>query len=152
MSDEGPRDGFAAQTARIEASRRVWEANTSAFRDPSVPLTLEQLTLRKQVYKQISTDPETFFMNTWERLRSTGGACKTTRCVAGWAQFFVRGAVYEEGSEPLGIPPVDTDAIILLGLTEDEYDSIGCGYFDEGLFYLDEDAALERMRQLAQEE
>jgi hypothetical protein len=120
------------------------------FRKESTPLAPEQLALRKQVYKQAVAEPDRFDMNDWERrYRYPNGSCSTTRCAAGWAQFLARGAVYPEGDEPLGIPPVDDDAIVLLGLTEAEYN--GGHDADEGLFYLEDDEAVERLRKLARE-
>jgi hypothetical protein len=133
-------------------SRRVREYSmTYAFRDPAVPLSPAQLELRVLVYEQALRDPGSFDMRDWERtpwsLRWSESRCKTTRCVAGWAQFIRRGKVYEDGNEELGIPPVDADATGLLGLTEDEYG--GDAYGADGLFYLDDEDALERLRELA---
>jgi hypothetical protein len=124
------------------------------FRDPYVPLAPEQLELRKLTLKQIETDPDGFDMSQWEKQHFNMPPfpfCRTTRCVAGWAQFLARGAVYEygvyENSRQI-IPPVDRDAIVLLGLTMVEYGS------DDlegtcGLFFMPGSEVLERMRELA---
>jgi len=112
------------------------------FRDPATPLSLEQRELRKQVYKQIDADPDTFDMSSWESsVDVTGARCGTTRCVAGWAQFFARGEVF-----PHDAVSVKQDAITLLGLTHDEY---YCGGFV--LFYTSNERALAWMKQLAGE-
>jgi hypothetical protein len=111
------------------------------FRDPSVPLAPDQLELRRLVLKEIEAHPDTFDMDDWERawrLRYEG-VCKTTRCLAGWAQYFARGAVNVNG---VG---TDVDAAGLLGLTEKEYYE----GTNDGLFYTTEAFALVRMRQLA---
>jgi hypothetical protein len=121
------------------------------FRDPSVPVTPEQMALRKRVYRQVKRHPETFYMGSWEEIPPANGTeCNTTRCIGGWAQFFARGHVYQTADPARNIPVVEEDAVILMGLSEEEY---GCSDLndDEGLFYLDDDEAVERMRVLAGE-
>lgn len=117
------------------------------YRDPSTPLTIEQSEIRKMVYKQISGQPETFNMSTWfyvpqpfvvEMARVHGEACHTTRCVAGWAQFYAHGKST--------LINVDQDAITAMGLTWDEY-SYGCEF---GLFYSPDRIALAAMKRLAE--
>ena len=100
------------------------------FRDRHTDLTEGQLELRKRVLHQVETEPETFCMLDWE----IGGGCRTTRCIAGWAQFLARGEV---------TGTVEDDAIGLLGLTEAEYNPRGenCA-----LFYLSNADALTRLR------
>jgi hypothetical protein len=104
------------------------------FRPEGEPLTEAQRELRWQVLKQISNEPETLDMAAWEEK----GRCGTTRCIAGWAQFIVRGEVRRLY--------IKHDAIRLLGLTMDEYYGHGEA---GGLFYLDDAAALARMQELA---
>jgi hypothetical protein len=122
------------------------------FRDPAVPLSPEQLEMRKLVLKQALSSPETFWMGTWEatsmsgRFRPEDGYCGTTRCVAGWAQFFARGAVYKDGDAGLGIHRTGVDAVRLLGLTEREFYP---NPDDAGLFYICEEEAVRRLRELA---
>jgi hypothetical protein len=113
-----------------------------AYRDPAVPLTEDQLLLRKKVLHQVETEPETFYMGDWER----EGSCGTTRCIAGWAQFLARGQVCYFGNEQ-GLPDVEEDAIELLGLTENEY--AGDPAAGSGLFYTSNDEALQQLRELA---
>ena len=119
----------------------------TVFRDPAVPLSPGQAEMRKRVLKEIEKDPGGFDMSSWESGWRTGcGQCGTTRCIAGWAQYLERGAVYENG---LGrdVPSVWSDAIGLLGLTFAEYTGEVAG--DDDLFYMDDDQALERLRELA---
>lgn len=114
----------------------------SPFRDPLVPLAPEQLELRRLVLKQVDTHPDTFDMDNWEEEEYVGEtACKTTRCIAGWAQYFARGAVIYACDDR----DVEVDGIKLLGLTRDEYAVWG----SKGLFYASNAAALERLRTLA---
>ena len=123
------------------------------FRDPGTPLTFAQRELRQLVLKQVEAHPDTFDMDEWERR----GACGTTRCIAGWAQFFGRGRVSWRTSLPTADDPTDycldgpfveNDAVELLGLTEDEFyvHSDYCG--DDDLFHLDDEEALERLREI----
>src|ERR1700679_572181 len=106
------------------------------FRDPSTPLSIEQSELRKRTLKEIESDPRGFDMNSWEIHRHPNQHyCGTTRCIAGWAQFLARGAVYEYGDKALGIPHVDDDAIGLLGLTAVEFGGTDPAD-DDGLFYV----------------
>src|ERR1700733_5603576 len=129
------------------------------FRDPGVPLTLEQSHLRKLTLKTIEADPGSFNMSFWERERSVSkDLCGTTRCLAGWAQFLVRGGVYvfdtggvrvagSVNRAPYGALPAQEDAIALLGLTEEEFG--GSSPLDvRGLFYQAETVAVARMRGL----
>jgi hypothetical protein len=129
------------------------------FRDPATPLGPEQAELRKLTLKTIEADPRGLDMGNWERRKQPNQHfCGTTRCVAGWAQYLARGAVYADGDKALGIPPVDRDAIGLLGLTAAEYGAGDLGphaldtVHDGALFYLTEDEALERLRELARAE
>ncbi len=117
------------------------------FRNPAVPLTEDQIHLRKLTFKTIVAFPDDFCMNDWERKFEGGGQCRTTRCIAGWAQYLARGAVYEHGDITQGIPPVDEDAIELLGITVDEYGSDDVNDVNDE----DDDKAVERMRLLAGE-
>ena len=128
------------------------------FRDPKTPLAPEQLELRKRVLKQIEYELASFDMRSWEKIIPGWGnqhgreSCKTTRCLAGWAQFLARGAVFEYGTDDRRIVPVDDDAIALLGLTADEYGTDDLSDEGNALFYLSDDDALARMRELAQAE
>lgn len=115
------------------------------FRDPDAPLTVEQSDMRKRVNKTIHDERDAFDMGTWEKNlrydRETGKPltdCKTTRCVAGWAQFYARGKVY--------IDTVEQAAITALGLTREEF---GGHELTSQLFYLRDDDALDRMEALA---
>lgn len=127
----------------------------SPFRDPAVPLAPEQLELRKRVLKQIEYDPESYDMGDWERIywERSYSPCRTTRCIAGWAQYLARGEVNMRGTARRGIPDVTWDAIRLLGLTAAEFgtDDPDDRWFGPaaGLFYLDDEAALGRLRELA---
>ena len=116
------------------------------FRDRHTDLTEGQLLLRKQVLHQVETEPETFCMLDWE----IGGGCRTTRCIAGWAQFLARGrcTVDDDG---VSSKDVQDDAIALLGLTEAEFDPPGNNEADEQLFYLNDEDALTRLRQLCED-
>jgi hypothetical protein len=119
------------------------------FRNPHTPLTPAQMELRKMVLKVIEVDPSGFDMGEWEYSEL---GCETTRCGAGWAQFLARGAVYEYGLfDEDGrqiIPPVDEDAIELLGLTKEEY---GTDYSEDkynALFFTSDSEFIRRMREL----
>lgn len=125
---------------------RYLEDKAMEFRNPGTPLTDEQKILRKEVYRQISDEPESLYMNNWEGYMPT---CGTTRCVAGWAQHFMTGQMVNRMT-------VKQDAVTGLGLTEAEY--FGRTYyrdqeaeFESSLFYLSNEEALERMRQLVEE-
>ena len=125
------------------AARRHPLASGDPFRYPEVPLTLEQLELRRLVLKQVTAHPDTFDMRDWEENLSAGnGECRTTRCIAGWAQYFARGEVtfYSDGERD-----VEVDAITLLGLTRDEFRVSGA----KNLFYASNQAALTRLHELA---
>lgn len=114
------------------------------------PLTFEQVEYRKMVYKQISADDESFDMGSWEwspetlghalRLLPEFNNCRTTRCVAGWAQFYAKGAVRE--------PTVEQDAIDAMGLSWLDYR--GTDPAKVGLFRTNADDALARMKVLAE--
>lgn len=126
---------------------------TMVFRDPSVPLGFEQLALRRQTYKQITAHPDTFNMSDWEQVFYDLGhvldenSCRTTRCIAGWGQFLARGEVTMASFTR---PVVEVDAVALFGLTEEEYYGPGNEHGDEdfALFYLPDDPAVERLREL----
>jgi len=119
------------------------------FRDPSVPVTAKQLALRKRVYQQARQHPDSLDMDCWEgALKVCGDTCHTTRCIGGWAQFFVRGHVYQAADPLRNIPVVEVDAVILMGLSEEEFGAADLND-DDGLFYLDDEEAVERMRVLA---
>lgn len=121
------------------------------FRDPATPLQPHQLHLRWLVYTQITTKPETFGMGGWEvsPLRvSYQAGCKTTRCVGGWAQWYAEGEVDED--------TVEQSAVSNMGLTYAEYFGLPPGtaagsaaIWHDGLFYASEDAAVARMKVLA---
>ncbi|HEY1705517.1 MAG TPA: hypothetical protein VGG75_38010 [Trebonia sp.] len=110
------------------------------FRDPAVPLGPEKLELRRLVLKQAEAHPDTFNMTEWE----LSAGCRTTRCIAGWAQFFARGQVNQQEGSSF----VETDAIRLLGLTEEEFFDV-----DEAddLFHLADTPAVDRLRYLARD-
>lgn len=115
------------------------------WRDERTPLTIEQSAARKQVYKQISTDPESFSMRQWERvpvIEIEGPWCATTRCVAGWAQYYAHGYV--------DVASVDQDAVTALGLTWGEY--ISGDLRAMGLFHCPDKTALAAMKRLAEVE
>jgi hypothetical protein len=113
------------------------------WRDPGTAVTAEQLELRRMVLKQAEANPGTFDMGYWELDQE----CGTTRCVAGWAQFLVRGEVFPNGDTEQGIPVTGMDAITLLGLSYDDFYR-GSG-LTSGLFYARESGALEQLRKLA---
>lgn len=77
------------------------------FRDPFTPLTEAQRDLRARVLAQVTAQPHTFDMADWE------GECGTTRCVGGWADYFMYGYVNIDG--------VEVRAVRNLGLTDLEY-------------------------------
>jgi hypothetical protein len=125
------------------------------FRDPSVPLTQQQAEIRRLVYKEISANPGTFDMESWEIPlewlndfdREAMGLqhldeCGTARCVSGWAQFF--GGVTYIGCA--GKFENENRGITLMGLTEAEYYSL----FSGELFYDTNANAVERMRVIAE--
>lgn len=115
---------------------------SNVFRDPQVPLTEGQKLIRKKVYHQITTEPDTFNMYAWEVLQS--GSCGTTRCLAGWAVHFSGG----KGIRRMTPTRVVREAIIALGLTEAEY----YGDDEHGVvFYTDSENAYERMGRLAED-
>lgn len=98
------------------------------FRDPSVPLTPEQAAYRRLVLKQVDTDPASFNMLWWERSPETyrgigyteeqAAACGTSRCLAGWAQYFANGEI---GGSHWSDQDHAQAGIAILGLTEAEY-------------------------------
>lgn len=111
------------------------------FRQPGEPLTAEHLETRWKVLKQAENEPDSFRMGWWEsdEYDDTGSECSTTRCIGGWAQFFLRGQVI--------LKLVDRDAVEALGLSEDEY------YGDDTpwpgpVFFLSDETALKRLRVL----
>lgn len=112
------------------------------FRDPAVPLSEAARELRRLVDKQVSSDPESLGMLFWE-VRMGTSPCGTTRCLAGWAQFYGDGHVSRDGEE------VQARAVALLELTQDEY--LGEGERKVPLFFqFSGDKARERMHALAQ--
>lgn len=122
------------------------------YRDPSTPLTTAQAMMRKKVYDQISNHPDEFDMAWWSRTNTFVNpemeieACGTTRCVAGWAQFFAKGEVDTYN--------VKTDAIELMGLTREEYfDHDEEGYLDvnTALFHVNDSKAVAWMKRLAED-
>jgi hypothetical protein len=120
------------------------------FREPSTPLEPEQMAMRKQVLEQIELYPHSFDMTDWEFIPEEYAdpkTCHTTRCMAGWAQYFARGEVFEFGNFVLGIPPVYEDAILLMGFTEAEF-GYDPDHDENGLFYLSDTEAVQRLRQL----
>lgn len=118
------------------------------FRDPSVPLTEDQLLMRKRVLHQIEAEPETFAMITYQ---GRNARCGTTRCIAGWAVYLTRGYWYKEGLRE-SLEEKKQLAVDVLGLTQAEY---GADVRDsEGpyeLFYVDNGEGLARLRALAAE-
>lgn len=98
------------------------------FRDPFVPLSPEQAEYRRLVLKQVDTDPASFNMLWWERNQKTyidlgyteeqAAACGTTRCLAGWAEYFANGEI---GDSHWSDQDHAQAGIDILGLTEEEY-------------------------------
>ena len=128
---------------------------SAPYRDPEVPLAPEQLELRKRVLKEIENDPAAFSMSSWEanyhsfNLRTRAyDVCTTTRCIAGWAQFLARGRCTAD-DDGVSSEDLENDAIALLGLTEAEFDPPGNDQADDQLFYMNDDDALARLRELA---
>lgn len=121
-------------------------SSSKQFRDPDEPLTDEQRFFRRETLREIEAAPHMFDMGDWER-RSFGGGCSTARCVAGWAQYLRRGAVYPFGLPAEDIPDAEDDAVALMGLTREEY--LGESGEDP-LFYTEDDDALARLRALAE--
>lgn len=107
------------------------------WREPGTPLTAAQRWLRRKILKLAAKDPGNFQMDTWE----TRLGCGTQRCMAGWAQFLMTGAV-DRGT-------VRNDAIGYLGLTRDEYFGTAS---QRSLFYERNAAALRRLQELAKAE
>lgn len=64
-------------------------ADRLRYRDPGCPVSPRAMELRRQVLKQARTHPGTLFMGAWEVMEG----CRTTRCIAGWAQYFGDGEV-----------------------------------------------------------
>lgn len=135
-------------------------AQDKDFRKAGEPLTEDQLLLRKQVLHQAENEPSSFDMGDWEQVKKRYDpftddlVCTTTRCIAGWAQYLVRGYVRQYTTRE-GLS-CERDAIGLLGITEEEWGAEPCecggnGCNDEGLFYLDDEDALARLRKLAGE-
>jgi len=120
------------------------------FRNPATPLTDEQRFFRRETLAEIEANPELFDMYDWSRTRKTADGCRTTRCVAGWAQFLRRGRVYPDGgltADLRRVPPADEDAVLLMGLTEDEF--YNGSRVNQGLWFTHESDALDRLRKLA---
>ncbi len=125
------------------------------FRNPAVPLTEEQLLNRKRVLYQVTTEPQTFSMSTWdvrieppEELQRLGFTCSTVRCIAGWALYFggadiiaIDAAACDDGGTD-----IEAAGIALLGLTSDEY--YGAPGGRKPLFYDTEEDAVDRLRAL----
>lgn len=123
----------------LEEAREADRARVP-FRMPWEPLTAEHLEARRQVLKQAENEPDSFAMGSWEDADAvTKTGCTTTRCMAGWAQFFLRGEV--------DLWSVERDAVRAMGLSEAEY------YGDDTpwpgpLFYMSDESALDRLRRL----
>lgn len=114
-----------------EYCNNVFDPVTVEFRPADVPLTAEQAELRRLVHKQVRTHPDTFDMEDWEftlypLVRFPWDTCRTTRCIAGWAQYLARGRV-SSGT-------VVEDAVRLLGITKAEWEG---REGDEELFWDD---------------
>lgn len=112
------------------------------FRHPDVPLSEDQLLVRKRVLHQIESSPGTFVMDYWDTdLFEDEESCETTRCVAGWALYLAGRRIrpWED------TPGIERRATRVLGLTKAERYSPECG----DLFYDDEWSVLLRMRVLA---
>jgi hypothetical protein len=107
------------------------------FRSEDTPLTEAQICLRSRVLEHIENYPESFDMADWEN--TVAASCKTTRCIAGWAEFLSRGSVMAD----VMAQEHDKAGIELLGLTISEYRESG-----KFLFYTTNEEALERMRDL----
>lgn len=76
----------------------------------------------RMVLDQITANPRSHDQRFWEEV----GDCGTVRCVAGWTQFLVRGAVYIETSlDSLEPTPrdVSVDAARLLGISDSDKDA-----------------------------
>ena len=122
----------------------------ASFRKPGVAVTPEQMLVRKQTYEQVTEQPKTFAMTSWENEQAgaidaggSGPSCRTTRCLAGWAQYLVRGVVIQHiGFED----DVNYDAIRVMGLSEEEYYRYGRG----GLFFTGDQEAVRWLAELAQ--
>jgi hypothetical protein len=122
------------------------------WRHPGTPLTAEQSEHRKLVLKQITAAPGAFDMNSWEHApaeweallaQANGdGYCGTTRCIAGWSQYMVRGYVKQA--------TVQQDAVNAMGLTWKEYREGGS--VAVGLFHTTNDDAVDRLSKLAEVE
>jgi hypothetical protein len=104
--------------------------------------------LGRLVLKQATEFPETFSMDDWVQEK----VCGTAACIAGHAMLFSgysfqrdehEGYVFirPDGSQ---VSEEANEAISLLGLTDEEF----CPEGEDGLFYLDDDEALERLREL----
>lgn len=119
----------------------------------------KQKELARKILDQVESQPATLAMETWETVDSTDlwdwetgetvEGCGTTRCIAGWAIFFsalpgesVDAARRRVGDE-LGLPSWPLVAAALLGLSEEEADS---------LFFTDEAAAVKLLREFVEED
>jgi hypothetical protein len=118
------------------------------FRDPDTELTDEQRFLRRETLAEIETEPGSFDMGDWEHAWNDkpDDQCKTTRCIAGTVQWIRRGRVYADGDPALAIPDAASDGVALLGLSEQEFYARGNR---DGLWYTDNEAAIQRLRELA---
>ena len=88
----------------------------------------------------------------WETYRGVGysaeeaAACGTTRCLAGWAQYFANGEI---GGSHWSDKDHAQAGIDILGLTEEEYyGSARPG--DTGLFFTMDGAAARRFREIVE--
>lgn len=100
------------------------------------------LPLFQKVYDQITSQPETFDMESWESDDEYEDSCGTTRCVAGWALYFHEGQRvfdYNYPEEPVSTfqdcddHTVPARACKALGLTRSEGANLWYAREDEAL-------------------
>lgn len=96
--------------------------------------------LAQKVLEQVTDNPVSLDMSNWETVRP----CHTTRCVAGWAQFFVRGYVDIFSTTPNFVA---SDAQQLLGLSMEDRANLFTGSEDceaiDALRYLAQGKAID---------
>jgi hypothetical protein len=119
---------------------------------------MENIELAKLILKQIDAFPESFDMNSWVAV----SPCGTVACIAGhamllsgysWGKTLHPGGYYiSRFTRPDGTVVDDnqTEGQKLLGLADDEYFTEYAGD-PMGLFWLENDEAVARLRSLAGE-
>ena len=146
--------GMSQETELYKIAKDAWPR--IPFRSPLEPLTEDQILLRKQVFHQIESEPGVLDMGTWECFAPSYSACKTTRCLAGWAVHL--GGIDPRTFSKVAPVPLNFDhhglthnqwealGVLLMGLTKAEYEGEAG---ETELFFCNDENATERMRKLA---